>query len=153
MPWLWPHKCWGKQRAHSNTYFHEKMLVFPPKQNLFHAGDSSQILFITSLPPASIHRANSSCLCINSCFAFTELHPSSLSFFFWTFLQFVWSSQVEVLALSSLYKYMVQFKFPSVKNICLTVKHSTFYMEIAAHWDTSGTVLYGMLKQSGKKEN
>lgn len=153
MPWLWPHKCWGKQRAHSNTYFHEKMLVFPPKQNLFHAGDSSQILFITSLPPASIHRANSSCLCINSCFAFTELHPSSLSFFFWTFLQFVWSSQVEALALSSLYKYMVQFKFPSVKNICLTVKHSTFYMEIAAHWDTSGTVLYGMLKQSGKKEN
>lgn len=47
------------------------------QQNLFHAGDSYQTLFITSLPPASTHTA----LYINSCFAFTELHPPSLSFF------------------------------------------------------------------------
>jgi len=59
---------------------------------------------------------------------------------------------VEALALSSLYKYTVQFKFPGVKNICLTVKHSTFYMEIAAHWEKSGNALHSMLKQSRKNK-
>lgn len=59
---------------------------------------------------------------------------------------------MEALARSRLYKYTVQLKFPSVKNICLTVKHSTFYMEIAAHWEKSGIALHGMLKQSGEKE-
>lgn len=60
---------------------------------------------------------------------------------------------MEALARSRLYKYTVQLKFPSVKNICLTVKHSTFYMEIAAHWEKSGIALHGMLKQSGEKKN
>lgn len=81
VPWLWPHKCWESWGLVPAPISIRKCW-FPPQQNLFHAGDSSQILFITSFPPASIHTANSSCLCINSCFAFTELHPPSLSFFF-----------------------------------------------------------------------
>lgn len=81
VPWLWPHKCWESWGLVPAPISIRKCW-FPPQQNLFHAGDSSQTLFITSFPPASIHTANSSCLCINSCFAFTELHPPSLSFFF-----------------------------------------------------------------------